>query len=50
MLVIDRVYYINGEPVVFLGMSDVSGKGFFREAGEPDTFFSYPIYKVRKRG
>jgi hypothetical protein len=48
MLVIDRIYYINGEPVVFLGMSDVKGIGFFHEVGEPDTFFSYSIYKVRK--
>jgi hypothetical protein len=48
MLKINRVYYIKNFPVVFIGESDIKGEGFFRELGEPDTFFSYPIHKVRK--
>jgi hypothetical protein len=48
MLKINKTYYIKGQAVVFLGESDVKGKGFFRELGEPNTFFSYSIYKVRK--
>jgi hypothetical protein len=49
MLAINRIYYIKEKPVVFLGISDVKGIGFFREATNPDTFFSYLIYKVRKK-
>jgi hypothetical protein len=48
MLKINKTYYIKGQAVVFLGESDVKGKGFFRELGNLDTFFSYSIYKVRK--
>ena len=48
MLAINGIYYIKEKPVVFLGISDVKGFGFFCEAENPDTFFSYSIYKVRK--
>jgi len=49
MLIINQTYYINEQAVVFLGKSDVKGKGFFRELENLDTFFSYSIRKTKKR-
>ena len=45
---IDSTYFINNEPVVFLGFQDCRFFGFFREKNNPDTFFGCRLSKVRK--
>jgi hypothetical protein len=47
--VIDRTYWLNGQPGIFLGEQENPRFGFFREAGDHNTFFGARLSRLRRR-